>query len=77
MKAQAVWTTAQSKIQQSIENLKGQHTIVIVAHRLSTIRNVDKIYFLEKGKISASGTFEELFNNSEQFKEMFLSENIQ
>lgn len=67
---------AQSKIQQSIENLKGQHTIVIVAHRLSTIRNVDTIYFLEKGKIIASGSFEELFNNCEKFKEMFLTENL-
>ncbi len=67
---------AQSHIQRSIENMKGQHTIVIVAHRLSTIRNVDKIYFLENGKISASGTFDELFESNEQFKQMFLIENI-
>ena len=67
---------AQSNIQHSIENLKGQHTIVIVAHRLSTIRNADTIYFLEEGKISASGTFDELFENNEQFKKMFLIENI-
>ena len=68
---------AQSKIQESIENMKGQHTIVIVAHRLSTIRNVDRIYFLEDGKIVDSGTFEELFNKNEQFKKMFLIENIE
>lgn len=68
---------AQSKIQQSIENMKGQHTIVIVAHRLSTIRNVDTIYFLENGKITASGTFDELFETNEQFKNMFLIENIE
>lgn len=67
---------AQSHIQQSIENMKGQHTIVIVAHRLSTIRNVDRIYFLENGEISASGTFDELFESNEQFKKMFLIENI-
>ena len=67
---------AQSNIQKSIEGMKGQHTIVIVAHRLSTIRNVDKIYFLENGEISDSGTFEELFENNEQFKQMFLIENI-
>ena len=68
---------AQSKIQESIERMKGQHTIVIVAHRLSTIRNVDKIYFLENGEITASGTFDELFNENEQFKKMFLIENIE
>jgi ATP-binding cassette subfamily B protein len=67
---------AQSHIQQSIENMKGQHTIVIVAHRLSTIRNVDRIYFLENGEINASGTFDELFETNEQFKKMFLIENI-
>lgn len=67
---------AQSHIQQSIENMKGQHTIVIVAHRLSTIKNVDTIYFLEEGKISASGTFDYLFNHNAQFREMFLIENI-
>ena len=68
---------AQGKIQESIENMKGQHTIVIVAHRLSTIKNVDTIYFLEDGKITASGSFEELFNTNEQFKKMFLIENIE
>lgn len=68
---------AQSKIQESIERMKGQHTIVIVAHRLSTIRNVDKIYFLENGQIVDSGTFDELFNKNEQFKKMFLIENIE
>ena len=68
---------AQSKIQESIESMKGQHTIVIVAHRLSTIKNVDKIYFLEEGKIADSGTFDELFNTNEQFKKMFLIENIE
>ncbi len=67
---------AQSHIQQSIENMKGQHTIVIVAHRLSTIKNVDKIYFLDNGKIVDSGTFEELFNNNKQFQNMFLIENV-
>ena len=57
--------------------MKGAHTIVIVAHRLSTIRNVDTIHFLENGKITASGTFEELFETNEQFKKMFLMENIE
>ena len=68
---------AQSHIQQSIEAMKGKHTVVIVAHRLSTIKNVDKIYFLDNGKIEDSGTFEELFANNEQFKKMFLIENIE
>ena len=67
---------AQSKVQHSIENLKGGHTVIIVAHRLSTIKNVDKIFFLDEGKIIASGTFDELFKNNQQFQDMFLIENI-
>lgn len=67
---------AQEHIKQSIDNMKGSSTIVIVAHRLSTIRNVDKIYFLDEGKIIDSGTFEDLFDKNEKFKRMFLAENI-
>ena len=67
---------AQSYIKKSIDGLKGSSTIVIVAHRLSTIRNVDKIYFLDEGKIIDSGTFDELYENNETFKNMFLAENI-
>lgn len=67
---------AQSHIQQSIENLKGQHTIIIVAHRLSTIKNVDTLYFLENGEIKGKGTFNELFENNQDFQNMFLIENI-
>ena len=64
---------AQGHIQESIENMKGQHTIVIVAHRLSTIKNVDRIYFLDNGNIVDSGTFDELFNNNEQFQKNVLN----
>ncbi len=67
---------AQGYIKKSIDGLKGSSTIVIVAHRLSTIRNVDKIYFLDEGKIIDSGTFDELYENNEMFKNMFLAENI-
>ncbi len=66
----------QQDIQKSIDELKGKSTIIIVAHRLSTIKNVDKIYFLEEGKIVDSGTFDELFNRNKKFKAMFLAENI-
>lgn len=67
---------AQKHIQQSIENLKGNHTIVIVAHRLSTIKNVDKMFYLENGEIIDSGTFDDLFENNKKFQSMFTIENI-
>lgn len=67
---------AQEEVKKSIDGLKGKSTIIIVAHRLSTIRDVDKIYFLDGGKIIDSGTFEELFERNNTFKTMFLTENI-
>lgn len=67
---------AQEHIKDSIDNLKGTSTIVIVAHRLSTIKNVDKIFFLDEGKIIDSGTFDYLFENNQKFHNMFLAENI-
>ena len=67
---------AQEEIKRSIDGLKGKSTIIIVAHRLSTIRNVDKIYFLDEGKIIDEGTFEELFDKNEKFRRMFLAEDL-
>ena len=67
---------AQEEVKKSIDNLKGKSTIVIVAHRLSTIKNVDTIFFLDNGEIVDSGTFDELFERNEKFKAMFLAENI-
>lgn len=67
---------AQEEVKKSIDNLKGKSTIVIVAHRLSTIKNVDTIFFLDGGKVVDQGTFDELFKRNEKFKAMFLAENI-
>ncbi|MBE7073615.1 MAG: ABC transporter ATP-binding protein [Clostridiales bacterium] len=67
---------AQEDIKQSIDALKGQGTIIIVAHRLSTIRNADQIFFLDEGKIIDIGTFDELFENNIKFKHMFYAENL-
>lgn len=68
---------AQNDIKHSIDVLKGSGTIIIVAHRLSTIKNVDKIYFLENGTIIDQGTFTKLFNRNKLFKQMFYAENLE
>jgi ABC-type multidrug transport system fused ATPase/permease subunit len=57
-------------IQKNIEKLQGNYTIIIIAHRLSTIKKADKIYMLEKGHVSYSGTFSELTEKSTRFKHM-------
>lgn len=57
-------------VRTNIDKLNGNYTIIIIAHRLSTIKNADKIYLLEKGKITASGKFEDMLEFSERFKRM-------
>ncbi|WP_282018322.1 ABC transporter ATP-binding protein [Salegentibacter mishustinae] len=57
-------------IQQNIDNLKGMYTIFMVAHRLATIINADRIILLKNGEIEAIGSFMELLDKSDNFKEM-------
>ena len=47
-------------IAQAIHTLRGSTTVVMIAHRLSTVRNVDIVVYLEKGKLLATGTFDEV-----------------
>ena len=62
---------SEKSIQESIESLKGTLTVIIIAHRLSTIKNVDQIYFLDKGKVVEQGTYDILKNNSKsQFSKL-------
>lgn len=50
----------QSKIQEAINNLKGEYTVLIVAHRLSTIIDSDRIFVIDDGKILDNGSHKEL-----------------
>lgn len=64
----------QSKVQEAINNLKKEYTIMIIAHRFSTILNCDKIFFIEDGKIIDSGNHEELLNRCAPYKHLYESE---
>ncbi len=59
-------------ITEAINNLEKKITIIIVAHRLTTIKNCDNIYLLEKGKIKAKGNYEALMRSSPEFKKLNL-----
>jgi ABC-type multidrug transport system fused ATPase/permease subunit len=50
----------EANISDAIHALRGSTTVVIIAHRLSTIRNADKVVYLSKGKVLATGTFDEV-----------------
>ena len=66
----------QTKIQKSIENMKGEYTILIIAHRLSTIINCDRILLIDNGQIIAEGTHEHLLKTNSKYKELYESETI-
>jgi ATP-binding cassette, subfamily B, bacterial PglK len=54
-------------VMDAINNLGKNITIILIAHRLNTVKKCDKIYLLEKGKLKSQGTFEELININENF----------
>ena len=58
----------ESEITSAISNLAGSVTVIVIAHRLATVRNADKIIYLEKGRKIAEGTFEELKKLVPKFK---------
>ena len=66
---------SQDYIKKTIDNLVKDHTIVIVAHRLSTIVDADVINVIDKGKLESTGTHEELLKKSKVYKNLYSNEN--
>lgn len=54
----------------AVNALKGQRTILMIAHRLTTVRDCDRIVFLQAGQITVIGTYEELANTHQEFKRL-------
>lgn len=61
----------EAKVQSAFENLAGGKTVIMIAHRLSTVANADCIYVIEDGKIAESGRREELCEKDGLFKKMW------
>ncbi len=57
----------ESLVNEAIQNLRGRTTIIMIAHRLSTIRNADIVVYMEKGKVLAQGSFNEVRKLSPEF----------
>jgi len=58
-------------IQSALDRLLKGRTTLIIAHRLSTIRNVDKILLIDKGRIAAIGTHDELYASSPLYRTLY------
>jgi HlyD family secretion protein len=57
-------------IMEAIENISGDKTIVMIAHRLNTVKSCDLIYMVESGRIVDQGSYEYLLTNNAHFKKM-------
>jgi ATP-binding cassette, subfamily B, bacterial PglK len=57
-------------VMEAVNNLVHDITIILIAHRLSTVRQCDQIYLLEQGEVKASGTYDELTASNQQFAAM-------
>lgn len=66
----AVDNLTEKKIVKSIEALGNDRTVIMIAHRLNTVKNCDCIYMMENGKVIASGTYDELATQNEKFRSM-------
>ena len=70
----ALDNNSQDHIKKTIDSLAKDHTVVIVAHRLTTIDDADIINVINEGRVVATGTKDELLKNCEIFKQLYNSE---
>jgi HlyD family secretion protein len=57
-------------IMQAVHKFSGEKTIIMIAHRLKTVEKCDQIFFIDEGKVADQGTFQELIEINEKFKNM-------
>ncbi|MCT7958229.1 ABC transporter ATP-binding protein [Laspinema palackyanum] len=57
-------------VMESVEKLSGEKTLIMIAHRLSTVKNCDRLYFMSQGQIIDSGTYDELCQRNQEFQIM-------
>lgn len=72
----ALDNNSQEYVKETIDDLVKDHTVIIVAHRLSTIMDADIIYVVDKGKVVASGTHNKLLKNSKIYKNLYETESL-
>lgn len=66
----ALDNVTEKAVMQAVHNLGKRKTIVLIAHRLSTVRDCDVIFMLEAGRLAASGTYDALIQSNSHFRKM-------
>ncbi|GAB3535561.1 ABC transporter ATP-binding protein [Pontibacter brevis] len=72
----ALDSETEKSIQENIDKLRGKYTIIMIAHRLSTVKDADKIIYLKDGVIENEGSFDALKETSSRFKQMVEMNNL-
>ena len=57
-------------VMEAVANMRGDRTIILIAHRLSTVRDCDTIFLMERGRLAANGNYDELVAGNETFRKM-------
>jgi ABC-type bacteriocin/lantibiotic exporter with double-glycine peptidase domain len=57
-------------VMDAVHSITGKKTIVMIAHRLSTVRNCDRIFLMRDGRVASSGRFEDLVAGDDEFRRM-------
>jgi ABC-type multidrug transport system fused ATPase/permease subunit len=66
----ALDTITERAVMDAVANLAHKKTVIVIAHRITTVRYCDLIFLLEGGRIVASGCYEALVDDSTRFREM-------
>lgn len=66
----ALDTQTEHDVTKAVNGLRGSKTLIVIAHRISTVKQCDHLFFLENGTLAASGTFAELAETNPSFKQM-------
>ncbi|MDB6157404.1 MAG: hypothetical protein JWO04_1110 [Gammaproteobacteria bacterium] len=60
----------EQELMETVIRLRGRYTIIVIAHRLSTVRPCDVIFELDRGRVTGSGTYDALLGSSETFRRL-------
>ena len=66
----ALDNATEQELMNSLRQFRGTHTILLVAHRLSTVRDADRVIFVEDGRVAGVDTFEGLRRSNDSFRRM-------
>jgi ABC-type multidrug transport system fused ATPase/permease subunit len=61
---------SEDEINKALDEMRGQVTVILIAHRLNTVQRSDIVFLLEEGKVTASGTFPELLKTNEKVQSL-------